>query len=98
VITGGKPLARRKPMVWVFPEYGGQAAVRVGDFKIIRQGLATKSPGAWEVYDLRTDHGEEHDLARNRGALISQCEEILNREVADNAVFPLAIPGVNATK
>jgi arylsulfatase A-like enzyme len=99
-ITGGKQPARRKPMVWVFPEYGGQAAVRIGDFKIIRQRLATKSPGAWEVYDLRTDHAEAQDLARTRGDLVAQAEEILRREVADNTAFPLAIPGVNdlATK
>jgi arylsulfatase A-like enzyme len=95
VITGGKPLARRKPMVWVFPEYGGQAAVRIGDLKIIRQGLATKSLGAWEVYDLRTDHAEAHDLARTRGDLVAQAEEILRREVAENSVFPLTIPGIN---
>jgi arylsulfatase A-like enzyme len=97
-ITDGQQPARRKPMVWVFPEYGGQAAVRIGDFKIVRQGLATKSPGAWEVYDLRTDHSEAHDLARDRGDLIGQAEEILRREVLANAVFPLTIPGVNLMK
>jgi hypothetical protein len=49
---------------------------------------------------LRTDHAEAHDLARTRGDLVAQAEEILRREVADNAAFPLAIPGVNdlATK
>ena len=26
-------------MVWVFVEYGGQVAVRIGDFKVVRQGL-----------------------------------------------------------
>jgi arylsulfatase A-like enzyme len=96
VITGGRPPARRKPMVWVFPEYGGQAAVRIGDLKVIRQGLTTKAPGAWEVYDLARDHGEKHNLSRDRGDLIAQAEEILRSEVLDNAVFPLAIPGVTS--
>ena len=32
-------------MIWVFPEYGGQVAVRLGDFKVVRQGLKTKTPG-----------------------------------------------------
>jgi hypothetical protein len=94
VITGGRPPERRKPMVWVFPEYGGQVAVRLGEFKLIRQGLNTKSPGAWEVYNLSTDHGETHDLAKARSDLIEQAEEVLRREVAENKVFPLAIPGV----
>jgi arylsulfatase A-like enzyme len=94
-ITGGRAPARSKPMVWVFPEYGGQVAVRLGDFKIIRQRIATKSPGPWEVYDLSTDHAEVHDLARDRDDLIAQTEAVLRREVADNPVFPLAIPGIN---
>ena len=28
-------------------------AVRIGDFKILRRGLRTKTPGNWEVYDLQ---------------------------------------------
>ena len=96
VITRGGTLQTRKPMIWVFPEYGGQVAVQSGDFKIVRQGLKTKKPGAWEVYDLSTDHGEQIDLAAARADVIQQAEQILRREVADNVRFPLAIPGVNA--
>lgn len=94
VLLGGRPPAGRKPMVWVFPEYGGQVAVRIGAFKLVRQGLKTKRPGDWQVYDLSTDQGEQRDLARSRADLIRQAEEILRREVAENQVFPLAIPGV----
>ena len=89
----GKP--EHNPMVWAFPEYGGQVAVRIGDFKVVRQGLKTKTPGSWEVYDLAKDRSEAHDLATSRADLIQQAEVILRREVADNVIFPLAIPGVN---
>ncbi|WP_414664928.1 arylsulfatase [Horticoccus sp. 23ND18S-11] len=94
VLTGGKAGARAKPMLWVFPEYGGQVAVRLGDFKVVRQGLKTKTPGAWEVYDLATDAAEKSDLAASRADLVRQAEDLLRREVAENAVFPLPIPGV----
>ena len=53
----------RKPMVWVFPEYGGQVAVRIGDLKAVRRGLKTKMPGEWEVYDVVKDRAEKFDLA-----------------------------------
>jgi arylsulfatase A-like enzyme len=96
VLTGErKSLDSRKPMIWVFPEYGGQVAVRLGDFKVVRQGLKTKTPGAWEVYDLSHDRAETNNLAATRGELIERAEELLRREVSDNAVFPLSIPGVN---
>ena len=98
-ITSGKTSARTAPMLWVFPEYGGQVAVRLGDFKVVRQGLKTKTPGAWEVYDLAADPAETKDLAAKRADLVAQAETLLRREVAENKTFPLAIPGVNvATK
>jgi len=92
VLTGAETRSRRKPMVWVFPEYGGQVAVRIDDFKIIRQGLKTKKPGPWEVYDLTKDQAEATDLAAVRSDLIDQAKEILRQEVAENEVFPLLIP------
>jgi arylsulfatase A len=96
VLTGQrKSLASRKPMIWVFPEYGGQVAVRIGNFKLVLQGLKTKNPGAWEVYDLSQDRGEVNDLAATRADLIQQAEQLLRREVGENAVFPVPIPNVN---
>jgi len=91
-LTGGTLPDRRAPMLWVFPEYGGQVAVRLGDFKVIRQGLKTKSPGTWEVYNLKTDRGEQHDVAADHPELIAQALEILKAESADNSVFPVPIP------
>lgn len=93
-LTGRPVSPRTRPMLWVFPEYGGQVAVRIGDFKVVRQGLKTKAPGPWEVYDLSHDIAETKDLAATRADLIRQAEEILRREVAENTIFPLAIPGV----
>jgi arylsulfatase A-like enzyme len=80
---------QRKPMVWVFPEYGGQVAVRMGHFKVVRQRLKSKEPGPWEVYDLSTDPGEEHDLSATKGDIVQSAIEVLRREVDENAVFPL---------
>jgi arylsulfatase A-like enzyme len=45
----------RAPMFW---EHEGNAAVRVGDWKLVR-----KFPGAWELYDLQADRTELNDLA-----------------------------------
>jgi len=95
VLTGGPAPVERRPMLWVFPEYGGQVAVRLGSFKLVRQNLKAATPGPWEVYDLARDPGEARDLAASRPDLIRQAEEILRREVPDNPRFPLPIPGVN---
>ena len=81
-------------MLWIFPEYGGQIAVRIRDFKLLRQRLATKNPAPWEIYDLARDPSEKNDIASAHPELISQAEALLHREVSPNTTFPLAIPSV----
>lgn len=98
VLVGSSPtLDRRKPMIWVFPEYGGQVAVRMGDLKLVRQGLKTPSPGPWQVYDLARDPGEVTNLAAGHADLIRRVEELLRREVSENPVFPVPILGGTAS-
>ena len=43
----------------LFWEHEGNAAIRVGDEKLVRFGRN----GAWELYDMKTDRTELHDLA-----------------------------------
>ena len=95
VLYGEKPGQERKPMVWAFAEYGGQVAVRLGNYKVLRRGLLTKEPGAWEVYDIPADRAETKDLAAEKPELIRQAETLLKLELADNPEFPLKVPGVN---
>ncbi|MEY2804778.1 MAG: hypothetical protein RL657_2114 [Pseudomonadota bacterium] len=47
--------AQRPPMFW---EHEGNAAVRIGPWKLVRQ-----YPRAWELYNLDEDRTELHDLA-----------------------------------
>ena len=91
-MTGGPTLERTRPMVWVFTEYGGQVAVRMGDFKAVRRNLKAKQPGEWEVYNLRQDPGESQNLASKRPDIVQQAVGVLRQEVSENEVFPLTIP------
>ena len=93
-LMGRKNPGQHRPMVWVFPEYGGQVAVRMNDFKAVRQRLKTPQPGAWELYDLKSDPNEQNDLAGQRPELIAKAEAILRDQVAENPVFPVPIPGI----
>lgn len=43
----------------LFWEHEGNAAVRRGDWKLVRLG----GKGAWELYDLKTDRTEQNDLS-----------------------------------
>jgi arylsulfatase A-like enzyme len=47
--------SERPPMFW---EHEGNAAVRIGKWKLVRN-----YPAAWELYDMQVDRTELHDLA-----------------------------------
>lgn len=90
-ITGGGAPAERRPMVWVYSEYGGQLAVRLGKFMVLRVDLKTKSPGSWEVYDIEADPAETKDLAGARPELVAQAVAVLKAETSVNPAFPFVI-------
>jgi arylsulfatase len=57
---GNQPI-QRDALFW---EHEGNAAIRVGDWKLVRMGRN----GAWELYNLKTDRTELHDLAATEPA------------------------------
>ena len=54
----------RQALFW---EHEGNAAVRVGDLKLVRSGKTTP----WELYDLAKDRTEQHSLASIRSQDVS---------------------------
>lgn len=91
-LTGAAPAVRDKPMVWVFPEYGGQVAIRIGDHKFLRRNLSRPKPDPWEVYNIAEDPGEKTDLAAEQKELLQQAIRTLKQETSPNAVFPVVLP------
>ena len=64
----GEPIAR-EALYW---EHEGNAAVRVGDLKLVRLG----AKGPWELYDLQADRTEQHDLAATRPADVARLADL----------------------
>ncbi len=55
----------REALYW---EHEGNAAIRVGDWKLVRLGAT----GVWELYNLKTDRTEQHDLASEKPELAKE--------------------------
>jgi len=53
-----KPI-EREALYW---EHEGNAAIRVGDWKLVRLGRS----GEWELYDMKTDRTELHNVAAEK--------------------------------
>jgi arylsulfatase A len=77
-----------------FPGYGGQQAVRLGDWKGVRQGLGKPGPVRTELYDLKGDVGETRDVAAEHPDVVARMDVLLAREHQSSAAFPIpAIDG-----
>jgi arylsulfatase A-like enzyme len=48
-----------RPLYW---EHEGNAAIRVGDRKLVRQGPR----GKWELFDLKSDRTEQNNLTETQ--------------------------------
>ena len=59
-----KPI-QRDALYW---EHEGNAAIRVGDEKLVRLGRN----GAWELYDMKTDRTELHDHASSQPGKVKE--------------------------
>jgi arylsulfatase len=66
-VFDNKPI-QRDMLFW---EHEGNAAVRRGDWKLVRQG----GKGPWELYDLKSDRTEQHDLAAEKPELTAELKE-----------------------
>lgn len=62
-------------------------AFRAGDWKLVSAGQGAKNDGPWELYDIRKDRCEQHDLAaqhpdkvRDLAARWQKCEDEFRRQ------------------
>jgi len=79
-LEGRKRGKRHEFLLWDFPGYGGQIAVRMGRWKGIKTGLHKEPDASFQLYDLKKDPFEERDLASEKPKICEQIEEILARE------------------
>lgn len=78
-------------LLWEFPSYGGQQAVRIGNWKGVRQGLVKwKGKSPWELYDLKSDPNEKRDLAAERPEIVAQIAKLIKEQRSESKLFPLA--------
>jgi arylsulfatase A-like enzyme len=51
---------------------GANAALRQGDWKIVRQGAGRRAPSSWQLYNLANDVAETRDVAAGRPEKLNQ--------------------------
>ncbi len=75
-------------LYWEFPGYGGQQAVREGNWKAVRQKLGQKKV-VTELYDLKADPNETTDVAAKTPDVLKKLEARMVEQHTPNKAFPL---------
>ncbi len=88
----GQPHKQRRHdfLFWEFHGYGGQQAVRLGDWKGVRQRMH-KGNTRIELYNLKTDSAEKHDLAQQHPEVVGRIERIMSAERVPSKLFPIKV-------
>lgn len=75
-------------LYWEFPSYGGQVAVRMRDWKGVRQGLKKNPDQPIELYNLKNDVGETTDVSDEFPEIVESIKKILDTSRIQSEYFP----------
>ena len=68
-------------LYWEFPEYGGQIAIRMGDWKVIRRNLKRSGENhTLELYNLSLDPEELNNVATDHPQILDTASDIYDNE------------------
>jgi len=73
------------PLYFEFHERGFTQAARIGDWKAVRPGLARPL----ELYDLKTDLAEAHDVAAQHPDVVKRFEDYLKTARVESELWPV---------
>lgn len=91
----GNEQKKHEYLYWEFRAYGGQQAVRLGDWKGVRQNLMRRKKGAdpmkIQLYNLANDIGESKDVAADNPKIAARIRQIMKdgRTPSKLFAFPL---------
>jgi arylsulfatase A-like enzyme len=83
-LTGRGRQRQHEYLYWEFYEQGSKQAVRMGWWKGVRQPMLT---GKLELYDLKTDPGESHELSQRYPAIAARLARLLDEAHTPSAVW-----------
>jgi arylsulfatase A-like enzyme len=87
----GQPGKQKKHefLYWEFHEQGKRQAVRMGDWKGVRQNVAKNPDGPIELYSLKNDIGERHNIAGWHPEIVKKIEGYMKSARTPSENWPL---------
>ena len=93
-LLGEKEQPEHEFLYWEYPEYGGQVAIRMGNWKVVRQNLKNDKEPTLELYDLKKDPEESENLAAAHPEIIQKAAKIFKQQHENASTERFRIPSV----
>jgi len=90
ILTGKGKQRKREFLFWDFHGYGGQQAVRMGDWKGVRRNVHQGNTKV-ELYNLAADIGERNGLAEKHPDIVKRIEKIMAEQHRPSELFPFKV-------
>ena len=88
-LTGRGEQPEHPYLYWEFHEEGGRQAVRMGQWKLIRQQVKDASQTHDELFNRSADPGELRDVSADYPEVVRQLGELIDRSHRPSRDFPL---------
>ena len=76
-------------LYWEFHEQGKRQALRMGDWKGVRQNVAKNPNAPVELYYLKNDVGEQNNVAKQHPQIVAKIEDLMKSARTPSENWPL---------
>ena len=88
-LTGKGKQLQHDYLYWEFHEDGGRQAVRMGNWKGVRQQVKKNADGPVELYNLAKDPKEQQNVAAANPAIVKKMHQYKTEPHVESPIFPL---------
>lgn len=83
----GNEQPKHESLYWEFHEKGGRRALRKGDWKLVNYNLNDSQISTFELYNLKTDQGEEENLAGEYPEIVEELKQLMKSSHTESEIF-----------
>jgi arylsulfatase A len=89
VFLGKKEVKKHDFLYWEFYERGGRVAIRKDDWKLVSYDLLKPGETTLELYNLKDDIGEQHNIAEVHPEIVRELVELMKSAHAADEGYDL---------
>lgn len=97
-LTGRGTQSRHDYLYWEFYEADGKKALRFGQWKAVRNGLAANLDAPIELYDITTDLAEKNNVAANHPEVVARARRYFQEAHTPDPAWKFRAPRTKAKK